>query len=122
MITGVTLGDVVNGLDGLDDDHTIYADGPVASPREVVAGEPEDGAWPPEATGLHYFLEVDIAKEAVRVWSEWQGHYTDLGGQARCCHSLLRERQLPACREGPPADRSRAQAIIDEHDDPVRRV
>ena len=72
MITGVTLGDVVNGLDGLDDDHTIYADGPVASARAVVAGEPEDGAWPPEATGLHYFLEVDIAKQAVRVWSEWR--------------------------------------------------
>ena len=73
MITGVTLGDVVNGLDRLDDDHTIYADGPVASARAVVAGEPEDGAWPPEATGLHHFLEVDIAKQAVRVWSEWRG-------------------------------------------------
>ena len=110
MITGVTLGDVVNGLDGLDDDHTIYADGPVASARAVVAGEPEDGAWPPEATGLHYFLEVDIAKQAVRVWSEWREGITP-----------TIDSFLPV-DEGPPADRSRAQAIIDEHDDPVRRL
>jgi hypothetical protein len=34
MITGVTLSDVLDGLDGFDDDDTIYADGPARRPAQ----------------------------------------------------------------------------------------
>jgi hypothetical protein len=70
---GVTLSDVIRDLDRLDDDDTIYAEAPAGSARAVVAREPDDGTLPQEAIGLHYFLEVDVAKDAIRVWSEWRG-------------------------------------------------
>ena len=91
MIAGMTLGDVVDRLDGLDDDHTIYD-----------------------------FLEVDIAKEAVRVWSEWRGGITPTleDKLAAVIHYALNDSFLPV-DEGPPADRSRAQAIIGTTTRPV---
>jgi hypothetical protein len=98
MITGVTLSDVVDGLDGLDDDETIHADGPVASARAVVAREPEDGTLPPEATGLRYSLEVNLAKDAVRVWSEWRGGVTPTleDKLAAVIHYAVNDSFLPA--------------------------
>jgi hypothetical protein len=60
------LRDVVERIDGLDDELTIYAaaewapDSPV-----VVAKEPEAGGVPAEAAGMRYFLEVAIAKEVL---------------------------------------------------------
>jgi hypothetical protein len=39
-----------------------------------VAIAPEDGrSVPPEANGLKYFLEVEIAREAIDVWRNWRG-------------------------------------------------
>jgi hypothetical protein len=70
-----TLRDLVADLDALDGELTIYADGGVnatASSSAVAALEPEDGTLPPEATGLEYVLEVDLAREAVGVWREWR--------------------------------------------------
>jgi hypothetical protein len=66
-----TLRDVVERLDDLDDDGTIYADGasPTAHATVVSAGASEIARTP----GLRYFLEVALAKEAVTVWSEWRG-------------------------------------------------
>jgi hypothetical protein len=37
-----------------------------------VATEGEDGSPPPSAEGLRYFLEVSIAKDAIRVWQQWR--------------------------------------------------
>ena len=92
MIAGMTLGDVVDRLDGLDDDHTIY------------------------------FLEVDIAKEAVRVWSEWRGGITPTleDKLAAVIHYALNDSFLHCRRR--PARRQVASAGDHRHDDPPRRV
>jgi hypothetical protein len=46
----------------------IYAARPWgADARAVVALEPEDGSFPPEAAGLEYFLEVEVAIKAATV-------------------------------------------------------
>jgi hypothetical protein len=67
---GVTLAEVVEHLEELDADATIFAARPwSANARAVVAVEPDDGSIPPEAAGLEYFLEVDVALEAVAVSS-----------------------------------------------------
>jgi hypothetical protein len=64
----MTLAEVVERLDRLDADATIYAARPwSADARAVVAFEPEDGSIPSEAAGLEYFLEVDVALEAATV-------------------------------------------------------
>ena len=56
------LGDIVEQLDELDPEATIYAERPwLASSRALVALEPEDGSLPDGAEGMAYFLEVDAA-------------------------------------------------------------
>jgi hypothetical protein len=65
-----TLRDVVKRLDSLDDEWVIYTDGSSPAARAAVLS---DGAQKSEATGLRYFLEVALAKDAVIVWSEWRG-------------------------------------------------
>jgi len=69
----VTLSDVVDRLDGLDDEDTIYVQEATPSAAALVAREPDDGTIPQNAVGLTYFLEVNLAKDAVRVWREWRG-------------------------------------------------
>ena len=63
----LTLRDVITRLDEFGDDVTIYVERPDPAARAVVAMEPEDGGVPPEASGLVYFLEVQLAKEAIDV-------------------------------------------------------
>jgi hypothetical protein len=64
----MTLGEVVDELEVLDSDATIYAAKPWSKEaRAVVAIEPDDGSIPGGAAGLDYFLEVGIAIEAARV-------------------------------------------------------
>ena len=66
----MTLAEVIEQLEALDADATIYAARPwSADARAVVAVEPEDGSMPQEAAGLDYFLEVDLAHEAATVSS-----------------------------------------------------
>jgi hypothetical protein len=61
----VRLDDLIQQLERLDPDATIYAGKPWNSgTRAVVAVEPEDGSIPPDAAGLDYFLEVYLALEA----------------------------------------------------------
>ena len=77
MATGATtLGEILDSLEALDEDLTIYA--PEARPLTqespaVTAMEPDDGSDPPEAVGLTYLIEVYLAKEALDSWSEWRG-------------------------------------------------
>jgi hypothetical protein len=65
-----TLRDVVKRLDRLDDEWVIYTDGSSPAARAAVV---TDDAQKSGATGLRYFLEVALAKDAVIVWSEWRG-------------------------------------------------
>ena len=66
-----TLRDVVGRLDELEDDWVIYTDGPSPAARaDVVAAGAAEAA---KASGLRYYLEVALAKDAVAVWSERRG-------------------------------------------------
>lgn len=66
--SAVELAEVVERLETLDPEATIYAERPFsADSRALVAIEPEDGSTPPEAAALDYFMEVDIALEAAEV-------------------------------------------------------
>src|SRR4051812_15758275 len=65
-----TLRDVVQALDELDDEATIYTDGSSPAARAVVVRASDRLAG---ADGLRYFVEVALAKDAVQVWSDWRG-------------------------------------------------
>ena len=68
----MTLRDVIARLDEFSDDETIYAESASPTARAVVAAEPGGGAMPDGATGLSYFLEVALAREAIDVWRRWR--------------------------------------------------
>jgi hypothetical protein len=73
------LGELLDDLETVEDALTIYAatsNGWDADSPAVVAMESEDGLAPPEAVGMAYLLEVGLAREAVRVWSEWRSGAT----------------------------------------------
>ena len=63
------LGDVLGGLDKLDDEATIFVkDGPVDEWTEsLVLAEGEE---PPP--GFKYLLQVYLAKNVIEVWSKWR--------------------------------------------------
>jgi len=71
-----TLATLVEALDDLDDELAIYAsrqDGWRPDSPAVAIAATKNGALRAEAAELSYFLEVPIAKEAIRVWSDWRG-------------------------------------------------
>jgi hypothetical protein len=71
----MTLSDVAKKLHQLDDDHTIYAKRNPdwsAKSEAVLCETTGDNSDPPGTEGLDYFLEVDLAKETVQVWSDWR--------------------------------------------------
>ena len=71
----MTLSNVAEQLDQLDNSHVIFAKRNSdwsATSEAVVCVIPDDDSDPPEAEGFDYFLEVDLAKETVQVWSEWR--------------------------------------------------
>jgi hypothetical protein len=72
----VTLREVMEGLDGFDDDATIYAEGDPSdwdvTSGALVAYTSEDASPPALPESFRYLLEIHIAKDAVRVWSEWR--------------------------------------------------
>ena len=65
-----TLREVVQALDELDDEGTIYTDGSSPAARAAVLTDESDETV--KAAGLRYFIEVALAKDAVLVWSEWR--------------------------------------------------
>lgn len=72
-----TLASLLDQIDELDDDRTVYASKrPTWSEnsRAIACREPDDGPAPDAARGLTYLLDVDIAKGAIRVWSAWRGN------------------------------------------------
>lgn len=63
--------EVIQNLDSLDGESTIYAAEPWTENSEaIVAREPESGGLPTEAEklGLKYFLEVFIARDFLEGW------------------------------------------------------
>jgi hypothetical protein len=75
MRDDMTLGTLIERLDDLDGEHTIYAvrgpDRDASSPA-VAALEPDDGSLPAGAEGMAYVLEVADAREVLDVWSQWR--------------------------------------------------
>lgn len=67
----MTLSDVIARLDEFDDDQTIYVTKNTPDAEAVVNFPPDDGSMN-SANGMYYLLEVVLAKEAIRVWSEWR--------------------------------------------------
>jgi hypothetical protein len=69
-----TLADALDVLDQYDGDSTIYVAEPWAAQSEArVALEDSDQAVGALQSGLRYFLEVWLAREALEVWTAWRG-------------------------------------------------
>src|SRR5688572_15407682 len=75
MKAPTTLGELLEAIHTLDSDLTLYA----PASRPLSAGSPAraaaegDGSVQMEADSeLGYLLEVDLAREAIEVWSEWR--------------------------------------------------
>ncbi len=65
----------LESLDGFDGEQTIYVrhGGPIDAESEVVVDYySDDGEPPASAAGMDYLLEVSLARDALRVWSEWR--------------------------------------------------
>ncbi len=72
----MTLAELLEKIDDFDDCLTIYAERKLewsGNSRAVVCLQSEDGQVNNKALDLSYFLEVNIAKEVIEVWSEWSG-------------------------------------------------
>jgi len=68
----MTLLQVVQKLEILDQEYTIYAKKPwIENSIALVLKEPESGELPREAQelGLSYFIEVSIANEFLEEWT-----------------------------------------------------
>jgi len=74
-----TLAELLDDLETVEDDLTVYAatpNGLDGDSAAVVAMESEDRVAPPEAAGMACIVEVGLAKEAIRIWSEWRNGAT----------------------------------------------
>ena len=72
----MTLAELLENLDGFDDNLTIYAEkNPFFSPesRAITCPEEEVQNIYDKKQGLSYLLEVFIAKEVVQAWIEVHG-------------------------------------------------
>lgn len=72
-----TLGSMLDQIDSVDDELTIYASKQpqwTEASEAIACREPDDGSLPSEALGLAYLLEVSLAKDAIRVWRAWRGN------------------------------------------------
>ena len=86
---GLTLAQIVQQLDGYDDELMIWARArtdlvDLAPDSEaLVAPQLEDGGVRWEERGLSYVLEVELAKEAIQVWRQWR-HGAEPSTAQRC--------------------------------------
>lgn len=72
----MTLIELIERLDSIDDELTIYAEKNPdwsANSLAVVCPEPEEGGVPDEARGMSYLLEVFLAKEVIEDMGEGRG-------------------------------------------------
>jgi hypothetical protein len=73
----VTLREIINEIENTSDDLVIFAtrkngawdvNGPVAM---VLLSDMDNIGT--DLEGLHYFLEIELAKEVLDVWKQWTG-------------------------------------------------
>jgi hypothetical protein len=67
----MTLAEIVADLDRIDDEMTIFVSAELPDTEAVVGFETDEGQAPQEAKGMHYLLEVFIAKEVIADWPGW---------------------------------------------------
>lgn len=70
-----TLGELLEAIDTLDSDLTLYAPAsrPLSAGSPGLAATEADGSGQVEAVReLVYLLEVYLAREAIEVWSTWR--------------------------------------------------
>lgn len=73
MAETMPLAAILDQIDKVSNDCTIYiADTGQLSPttNAVALQEPTSDAPP---SGMRYLLEVPLAREAIKVWSDWRG-------------------------------------------------
>lgn len=59
-----TLKNIIDSIDAVDSEATIFAEQPWTPDSEVIVClSSENSLHPPEAKGMPYFLEVSIAKD-----------------------------------------------------------
>lgn len=71
----MNFGQALKAFDGFDAEQTIYVreNGSINAESEVVIDfYSDDGEPPASAAGMKYLLEVSLARDAIRVWSEWR--------------------------------------------------
>ncbi len=71
----MNLGQALESLDDFDAEQTIYVHpgNQINTASEVVIDYySDDGEPPASAAGMEYLLEVGLARDVVRVWSEWR--------------------------------------------------
>jgi len=85
----MTLIEIVQDLQTLDGESTIYAAAPWSeNSTAIVAPEPQAGGLPLEAAnlGLRYFVEVFIARDFLEDWSKGLGKVPTL--QEKCARLI----------------------------------
>jgi hypothetical protein len=71
----MNLGQALESLEEHDSEWIIYvrADDPIDARTEVVVDACAGSGEPPSsAQGMEYLLEVVLARDVVRVWSQWR--------------------------------------------------
>ena len=68
----MTLAEAIERLEEFDADQIIYAVNTTPVSEAVVDYETDDGDVPASANGMRYLLEISLARDAIRVWSEWR--------------------------------------------------
>jgi hypothetical protein len=100
---GMTLRQVVQRLDSYNDELMIWArvqtkDDLTPDTEAAVASAREDDSSWWEERGLSYVLEVDLAKDAIRVWR--QGHDGAEPSAAERCAAVIHYAVNDAFLEG----------------------
>ena len=93
------LGDLLEGIDGLDENATIYiSDGPVDEMTRALALKEQDL----KPSGYRYLLEVFTAKEVLEVWSTWRAGRTPSRTErcAAIAHYASHDAYLPTENSG----------------------
>jgi len=71
LMTPIPLAELIDAIGEVADDLTIFAEnvGEIDDLTPAVAAMDASAA----PAGMRYLLEVDLAKEAITVWSHWRG-------------------------------------------------
>lgn len=70
----MTLKEAIDKIAEYDRDQTIFVANYSADADTVIDFENDDGTFPESASSLLYLLEVSLALDVIRVWSQWRNN------------------------------------------------